>query len=444
MINKSLRIIFVWGIIIIGGMIISAQNDFDQIYINEALTFEVLYNDDWEIVDEDEISVTLSHTDYFTVVTFIDPSLFGLELDGANDAIEAANIYREVIDKSSRPKILANTERETARGTIDDEEGFDIYVVIKFDDGSYGLALLVGNKEGLEQAQLLVETYNNVGGNAGTAKLNLGESKNYPNQLNNHDQTWQEAIEELQNEGVIGIGGSLVFNENYAFFSGQGDFFTPLARNTPHTNIIMAGEMTFESSNSTELERCVLTSRIVMNGNTATQFLYVGLTNNGNLIVFDAYNLNRDPHIAFRQLEADLDETVHILYLAIDDRVTVYINGELFIEDTEVEDRGGSYGISLFGRGAGARCEGRNIWVYQIPTFEKGVCEASAGATVNKRGGPGTNFERAGQLQAGAIVQVIAQGNDGSFTWWKLDDDSWVREDVVNISGDCVNLPTEE
>ncbi len=443
MINKGIRVIVIWSLVIVGGMMLSAQDDFDQIYINETQSFEVLYNDDWEIGEEDEIGVSLLHTDLFAYVTFIDPSLFGLDLDGAEDALDAAAIYTEFLDNALPAKLIADADRETAIGTIDDEEGYNLYIVIQFDDGIYGLVLVAGSDEGIDAAEALISTYNNVGGNAGTAKLNLTESKNYPNELTMHAETWQEAIEELQEEGVIGIGGSLVFNENYAFFSGQGDWFTPLARNSPHTNIIMAGELTFEAGSTTDLERCVLSSRITIEGRNATEFLDVGLTNNGNLTVLDIFSDTEDPNLAFRQLEVDIDEPIHVLYLAIDDRVTVYTNGELFIEDAEVEERSGSYGISLFGRGPGARCEGRNIWVYSVPTFEEGVCDVSTGSTVNKRSGPGTNFDRAGQLQAGSVVQAIAQGNDGSFTWWQLEDETWVREDVVSISGDCFNLPNE-
>lgn len=430
-------------IVMLNSSLLFAQDDFDQVYINEAQTFEVLYNDDWEVAEEDEIGVTFFNARSQAIAFFGDPTLLGLELDGVADALEASEIYRELLPDTTAAKLVANGERETARGTIEDEDSFDLYIVIQMDDGGYGLALLAGNAIALEQAEALVATYNIVGGNAGTAKLNLDESKNYPNQLDDYADTWQEAIEELENEGVIGSGGSLVFNENYAFFSGQGAWFTPLARNSPHTNIIMAGELTFEAGSETALERCVLSSRITIEGTTATEFLDVGVTNNGNISVFDIFDDEAPPNLDFRQLEADLDEPIHILYLAIDDRVTVYINGELFIEETEVEERSGVFGISLIGEGPGARCEGRNIWVYQVPTFEEGVCEVSAGGNVNKRSGPGTNFDRAGQLSAGAVVQVVAQGSDGSFTWWKLEDETWVREDVVTEVGDCGNIPVE-
>lgn len=441
---RSLRIFIVCCVLLLSS-VLWAQDDFDQVYVNEAQTFEVLYDDNWEVADEDDISVTLLSDRSQAIITLLDPAPFGLELEGMDSAVEASEFYRDLLDDAGAAKVVADAERDTARGIIDgDDDSYDLYIVVQFDDGGYGLALLAGSPIGLEQAEAIITTYNNVGSNAGTAKLNLGESKNYPNMLENHAETWQEAIKELQDEGVIGSGGSLVFNENYAFFSGQGAWFTPLARNSPHTNIIMAGELTFQASDSSELERCVLSSRITIRNRSAEEFLDVGVTNSGNVTVFDVYDDDEPAYLDFRQLEADLDEPIHILYLAIDDRATVYINGELFIEETQIEERSGVFGISLIGQGPGARCEGRNIWVYQVPSFEPGVCEVSASGTVNKRSGPGTNFDRAGQLAGGSVVKVIAQGSDGSFTWWKLEDESWVREDVVTEMGDCANIPTEE
>jgi uncharacterized protein YraI len=70
------------------------------------------------------------------------------------------------------------------------------------------------------------------------------------------------------------------------------------------------------------------------------------------------------------------------------------------------------------------------------------VCKISAGSTVNKRSGPGTNFDRAGQLAAGTVLEAVGKNDPGDgFTWWKLVDDTWVRNDVVNAVGDCLNVP---
>jgi hypothetical protein len=80
--------------------------------------------------------------------------------------------------------------------------------------------------------------------------------------------------------------------------------------------------------------------------------------------------------------------------------------------------------------------------VYQSPSFTPGVCEISAISTVNKRSGPGAIFDRAGQMEAGTIMRAIAQEEapDG-FIWWQLEDETWVRDDVINAQGDCLNIP---
>jgi hypothetical protein len=66
------------------------------------------------------------------------------------------------------------------------------------------------------------------------------------------------------------------------------------------------------------------------------------------------------------------------------------------------------------------------------------ACMVSSGTNANQRSGPGTNFELAGTLAAGASAAVDGQatGADG-FVWWRLGEGVWVRSDVVNQTGDC-------
>ena len=75
----------------------------------------------------------------------------------------------------------------------------------------------------------------------------------------------------------------------------------------------------------------------------------------------------------------------------------------------------------------------------------EGLCEVVAGGTVNLRGGPGTDFERAGTLNAGDRIEVVGQAEDGSgFTWYELENDAWVREDVISLQGDCSDIPESD
>lgn len=189
-----------------------------------------------------------------------------------------------------------------------------------------------------------------------------------------------------------------------------------------------------------------MTSRIITNSQgTAINYLDVGLVNDGSVFIFDQFSNAGEPAIGIGETTVDLDEPHNFVLLVIDDTANLFVDGELVIQDFEVVKRAGTYGIALLGKGADAKCEGRNIWAYQIPVSTTGECTVNSSKAVNKRSGPGTNFDNAGQLQSGTDGVVIGQakGADG-LTWWQLDDETWVREDVVTEVGDCTSIPVVE
>ena len=259
--------------------------------------------------------------------------------------------------------------------------------------------------------------------------------------IQNYDATWQEAVAELEELGLIATGGELIFQENRAFFCGQGNWFTALAERAPRTDVVLAGTLAFQPGSTSELETCTLLSRIATdNEGNATRFLDIGIDNEGG-----AFYLDRDEETSsdFTSLSNFGDADSHrFLIIALDDQLSVFIDGQSVFEAASISKRAGTYGVALRGRGPEALCEATNIWAYEAPTFQPGVCEISAGGTVNKRNGPGTTFEVAGQLAANVVrtAQGQATGADG-FIWWQLDDDSWVRNDVVRASGDCRTVP---
>ena len=61
---------------------------------------------------------------------------------------------------------------------------------------------------------------------------------------------------------------------------------------------------------------------------------------------------------------------------------------------------------------------------------------------VNRRSGPSTSASVAGVLNPNENAPVIgrASGTDG-FTWLQLEENAWVRADVVSSSGDCEAVP---
>jgi hypothetical protein len=65
-----------------------------------------------------------------------------------------------------------------------------------------------------------------------------------------------------------------------------------------------------------------------------------------------------------------------------------------------------------------------------------------AGGVTNLRKGPGTSFGQLGQLSPGQSAPVIGKAKSTSgFTWWKLNNGAWAREDGVTTPGNCQDVP---
>jgi hypothetical protein len=186
--------------------------------------------------------------------------------------------------------------------------------------------------------------------------------------LKNYDGQSEDAIAELEDLGLIRSGAVFIFGENYAYFTGKGSFFTPLARRSPHKNIVMAGRLKFTIGNADKFESCVLTSRIKTDSNgTATTYIDTGFINDGSVYIFDRFSESQDGNYQLGADTYDLSEEHHILFTLINDKANVFVDGKLAIADFTVDERSGSYGISLTGQGSKAKCEGRDIWAYQLP-----------------------------------------------------------------------------
>lgn len=261
--------------------------------------------------------------------------------------------------------------------------------------------------------------------------------------LVNYDGDSKDAIRELEQLGMIPSGSSLIFSEDYAYFAGQGAWFTPLAPNSPRQNIVIGAELTFEIGNTQEYESCSMLARIKTDsGGTATTYLDIGVDNTRVSYIYDVFSESQDGRYVESGRLLDLSKPHHFLFTLIDDRANLYVDGELELKDILIVERSGSYGVALWGAGPNARCEGRNIWAYSVPNVQPGECVVNSTSNANKRKGPGTNFEVAGQLVPGEDNLVTAQGKgDDGKMWWQLEDETWVREDLVSAIGDCANIP---
>lgn len=267
--------------------------------------------------------------------------------------------------------------------------------------------------------------------------------------LTNFDGDSEDAMAELVDLGIIPGEGDFIFGEDHAFRTGSGNLFIPLASDKSAENFVLGGELTFEPAGS-DFEFCTFTSRIDTDSQgTATTFIDVGITSTGSVGLIDRFDENEDANIAVSEFTVELNVAHHLLIIMVDDVANVYVDGQLAIANFAVVDRSGTFGLALVGSDKNTSCDGRNIWAYEVSgsgggnnSSASGDCTVSSDRNVNKRTGPGTNFDNAGQLQAGDDASVIGQavGTDGQ-TWWQLEDENWVREDVVEESGDCEGVP---
>ncbi len=185
-------------------------------------------------------------------------------------------------------------------------------------------------------------------------------------ELSNYGGEPKAAIAELQDLGLIS-GASQVFVEDYAYFTGQGSFFTPLARNSPFTNVVMAGELTFTTGTTTDTETCSLLSRVKTDASGSTNtYVEVGIDNSGNVYYVDTADGQTSASDVL-PLGLDLTQPHHLLFIVSDNTLTAFVDGVNVADHVEIDAaRAGTFGISLYGQDSNARCDGRNIWVYEM------------------------------------------------------------------------------
>ncbi|MBN8620941.1 MAG: SH3 domain-containing protein, partial [Anaerolineae bacterium] len=93
-----------------------------------------------------------------------------------------------------------------------------------------------------------------------------------------------------------------------------------------------------------------------------------------------------------------------------------------------------------------AESDNEDYWLEPIviatPVVSEDTCIVVSDGIANMRKGPGTSYDPLGQLSPGQSFPVIgqAQGSTG-FTWYKMNNGAWVREDAVRLEGNCNAIP---
>ncbi|MGB7339072.1 MAG: SH3 domain-containing protein [Phototrophicaceae bacterium] len=420
---------------------------FDTDAITDFVMSVTLQIDD---VDEDEFA--------FCMVTFRDTVDEGFLAAGVS-SFSTVNLYDSIFDNEDDSSLIDFVEHG---GDVDDDfhltvvaldDEVTVYVdgelVFAEDDlsvriGDLGLLRTLGADCDADDLWIW-EIDNSASGTAFDGKnsdpdeATNSEVVELPEEIDDFDGTSESVIAQFEAAGVIGSGNAFLFGEDFAFIGASGSSFTSLGRNRNRTDVILAGEVTFDSESS-DYEQCGLLVRVDDSRDPVLDFLFIGVDSDGDVFIQNN-SQEEDGTFDFIPIGVDLDDSHHFIIVARGDRLAIYLDGELILADYPIYEVRGIFGIAQISDSVDSSCEGRNIWVYDTPFFEPGVCNVLATGNVNQRSEPTTSSDIAGQLSSGESLEVVSQTEPGDgFIWYELEDDSYVREDIISLVGDCNNL----
>lgn len=360
--------------------------------------------------------------------------LYDLVFDSDDDALIESEDHDEDVDEEIHIIIIA----------LDDE--ITVYqdgeLVIEEDDLTVRegvVGLYRSENTDCDADDVWVWEIEGVEHSSSNSDSNDSDESSLPSEIEDYDGASESIIGQFVEAGVLGSGNAFLFGEDFTFISASGSTFYPLGRGRNRTDVIIGAELTFNSQSS-EYEECTILLRLDDTIDPVQSYLSVGFDRVGNLVLQNN-SVGDETIFNYEELGLDIDEPHHIIMLARGETLAVYVDGELVLEDYEIYEQRGIFGIGQYTQSVDSECQARNLWVYDTPFFEPGVCNVLASGTVNKRSGPGTDNDRAGQMSSGETLEVVSQteGSDG-YIWYELEDDSYVREDIISIVGDCNDI----
>lgn len=259
-------------------------------------------------------------------------------------------------------------------------------------------------------------------------------------------------LDELEIEGLMPSGALETVTQNGLTFTGEDARFSTFSLENENRNVIIGATLNFNPV-SDELEFCGIatraqsteSNRLEADNNITTisleTYAATGVDNAGNIFAFEIGGVS-DASLSLSEAEIDLTQPIYLLAIVIEDKLTVFANGELLIQEYELSLDAGGFAFLYAGEDEASNCRAEIFFAYTIADDLVDTCTVSTDSAVNQREGPGTDFARVNQLLAGDSLEAVGQtiSRDG-FIWWRLADDSWVRDDVVDTRGFCRVLP---
>lgn len=443
-----MRVLFYRCLLIVGlcGLVLPthAQNVLTETFVSRDQSFKFDYAPGWETQDEFTYTLLTGQTDTVPVFGFFffSPTLI-TRFVGANDAPDVLlNRLRPVfsfIVEDAETTTLEGRQAAVAAADIgNDTIGFAF--LVEMSDGGYGLALALTPRENVESlipvAVAIVATYD-VPTYADVLRANLPVTPVPSVRLENYAADSPRLVAELELAGIIAPGSRLVYESDLMEIKGKGTGINRPESELVLEDVMITGELFFTPGAANGLESCGMLARVTTD---LSQYLEIGLDSTGKVYYFDTFGTSlNDIFSASIGRVPDFQRPLYLTAIIRDETLIVFVNGLPLANSVRVHQRSGSFGVLMRAKTATTRCEIRNVHVYDLVSS----CDVVAINALNLRAGPGLAFETVGNMNRGEVRRAIAYHYNGfeQMRWWQLDDNAWVREDVVTETGGCNNLP---
>lgn len=348
----------------------AAQEELTETYVSEEYNLSFQYPEDWTVSEDDNVEAVILLSERIGIAFFgpdnMDENLAEFEtaeeliIGAADNAGRNLNFDKSEVEEINDRElfIMPYTDR-------DDREG--LFVTVDLSDGRPALITVTSqgtNLRGSDEATAL----------AIIATLDYADAAEpvsrdivFPDRLEDFDRSPSRAVGELQDAGVLPEDGEVVFEED-TFLVDESTVFT-FAQEDEFTNVVMAGMVTFSAGNTDE-ELCSMYARLTVNEEErrVDTYLRVSFSSDGQLVVVDRFGDGEDEFNAETfTLDLDLEDAHHLMIVAAEENIRIYVDGELIVDDFQVEDvNEGFFGFGMFTERSRSECEVEEFWGYSF------------------------------------------------------------------------------
>lgn len=190
---------------------------------------------------------------------------------------------------------------------------------------------------------------------------------------------WEEAIATLAEHGFIATGGRRVLAEDMLMSAFDEGANFDLDSEHPAGDFVIAGTISWRVMQEGDFVVCGLLSRITELDTDSlfdSDFLMVAPTSDDMVLIAENEGRAEEPRIVLEESPVDFTVPHHLLYIVRDQTLTIFVDGELLLENLSLtlptDDNDPRYETVYAGTLLTTSCVMTNVWAYAVdPTGEE-------------------------------------------------------------------------